>query len=61
MGLHHRNQGRWREALAAFDCALQLDPARGLVYSHRGSGPTTEKLISPALKCLIAMPQAIKA
>ena len=36
MGLHHRNHGRWPEALAEFDRALQLDPTRGPVYSHRG-------------------------
>ncbi len=39
MGLHHRNQGRWREALADFNRALQLDPSRGPVYCHRGSAP----------------------
>ena len=36
MGLHHRNHCRWPEALAEFDRALQLDPTRGAVYSHRG-------------------------
>ena len=36
MGLHYRNHGRWPEALAGFDRALQLDPTCGPIYSHRG-------------------------
>ena len=49
MGLHHRNQGRWQEALAAFDRTLQLDPARGPVYSHRGSAPLTAPAERPEI------------